>query len=227
VSVSGFSSLDSIGPVGSVDSLGSVGSVSGSSRVERRSDDETPGTVTAAVAASVAPLPFLAFYAAIFLARGTVFPANQPDVTSSRGGEALAGVGALLLLVFLTVGSYRFHAGRGRLAYLVGQGIVLGWVCYFLATPSSGGLQVALLVLVTTVVALALAFVGPSRSWVDDRLGRLRPPAVRLRAGRRETRGRHSQPGGEPLPVIGDAAGPGLSPGTVSAGESDAPASIA
>ena len=47
------------------------------------------------MAAGVAPLPFLAVYAILFIARGTVLPVIPPDVGNSKGDELVAGLVAL------------------------------------------------------------------------------------------------------------------------------------
>ena len=53
-------------------------------------DDESrdaPPVVIGAVAAGVAPLPFLAVYAVLFISRGTVHPVTPPDVGNSKTTE--------------------------------------------------------------------------------------------------------------------------------------------
>jgi hypothetical protein len=188
---------------------------------------DTPPAVTAAVAASVAPLPFLAFYAAIFLAHGTVFPTEQPDVTDSLLGETIAGVVALVLFVFLVVGSYRFLSGRGRWAFLLGQAIVVAAMCWFLADSTSGDRQVPIFLLLTSLVALGFWAAPASRACVDDRLGRRqagRTARPRRRRARRHESGTvsvvdlRSQILGPDATGPGGprSSGPGLSPGTVS-----------
>ena len=47
------------------------------------------------VATGVAPLPFLAVYAILFIARGTVHPVIPPDIGNSKGDELVAGLIAL------------------------------------------------------------------------------------------------------------------------------------
>src|SRR3954447_16161175 len=81
----------------------------------------TPPTVVAAIAAGVAPAPFLATYAVLFLLHGTVFPVDPPDVTGSHAREALAGLVALAFLVANVLGLAWLLSRRTRWLFLLGQ----------------------------------------------------------------------------------------------------------
>ena len=48
---------------------------------------DAPPAVTASVAAGVAPTPFLAVYAVLFLAHGFIHPVQPPDITSTRAAK--------------------------------------------------------------------------------------------------------------------------------------------
>ena len=60
---------------------------------------EAPPLVVGAVSAGVAPLPFIAVYAIMFLIHGSIHPVNPPDVTRTKGGEFAAGLVALAVFI--------------------------------------------------------------------------------------------------------------------------------
>ena len=64
-------------------------------------DDEADTSLLVLTAAGLGfvPVPFLAMYALLFLLHGLFVPVQPPDITTTRGGEALAGLVALVLLV--------------------------------------------------------------------------------------------------------------------------------
>jgi hypothetical protein len=119
---------------------------------------ETPPMVVGAVALGTAPLPFLAVYATLFIIHGSVHPVNPPDVTSSQHGELLAGVIALALFVLVVVSLLHFVNGRRRWPFAVLQAAMLGASIDFLVDTTKGGPVISVLIVVTTVIALGLAF---------------------------------------------------------------------
>jgi hypothetical protein len=134
-----------------------------------QTDRELPSPVIGAVAAGVAPTPFLFIYATLFILRGTVVPATPPDITSTSGGEAIAGVVALAFLIFLVVGVYRFITQRGRWVFLLGQLICLGAAVDLLFFDSTAGRpQIPLVLAVTSAATVALVVLPVSWSWIAD-----------------------------------------------------------
>jgi hypothetical protein len=128
---------------------------------------ETPPVVVAAVAIGTAPLPFLAVYATLFIIHGSVHPVNPPDVTSSQHGELLAGVIALALFVVNIVSLLQFLNGKRRWPFAILQAAMLGAAIDFLVDSTKGGPVISLLIAVTTVVALVLAFAPDGWIQVD------------------------------------------------------------
>jgi hypothetical protein len=125
-----------------------------------------PGSVIATVALGLAPVPFLAIYATLFILRGTVLPVSPPDITSSRGGEALSGVVALGYLIAIIAGVYLFLSQRDRWLLVVGQLAGLAVCVDFVLHPSSGEPGVPLLLGAASAVTLICSLVGPSWNWV-------------------------------------------------------------
>jgi hypothetical protein len=126
----------------------------------------TPGAVIGAVAGGTVVVPFLMVYAFLFIARGTVINVEQPDITSSRTGEAVAGVIALAFLAFIVIGMGRLLNGRDRWTFVVGQLITLGVSVDFLIDTSSGQPEVPVVVALGSVAAIVLSFARSSRGWV-------------------------------------------------------------
>jgi hypothetical protein len=124
---------------------------------EHEAERSTPPAVIAAIAVGVAPLPFLAVYAVLFLVHGFVVPVQPPDITGSRRGEAVAGIVALLLFIVGVVGIHWFVSGQRRWLFFVGQVAALGTAIDFLADPSTGSAAVPGLLAVTSAAALALS----------------------------------------------------------------------
>ncbi|MGH8860600.1 MAG: hypothetical protein ACRDVG_05090 [Jatrophihabitantaceae bacterium] len=123
---------------------------------------EAPPVVIGAVAAGVAPLPFLAVYAVLFIARGTVRPVIPPDVGNSKTTELVAGLIALALFVLGSLACYWLLDGRRRWPFLACQTGVLGASAYFLADSSTGSPGVPVVLVVTSVIALVLAVLPAS-----------------------------------------------------------------
>jgi hypothetical protein len=139
--------------------------------MKRPDPHRTPGTIIGAVAAGTVVVPFLIVYAFLFIARGLFIQVEQPDVTSSRTGEATAGFIALLFLVLVFVGMGRLLNGRDRWLFLTGQFIAFAVAVDFLIDSSSGEPQVPALVLLGSLVAMVLACVPTSWAWVQTRGG--------------------------------------------------------
>jgi hypothetical protein len=125
-----------------------------------------PGSVIGAVALGIAPVPFLGIYATLFILRGTVFPVSPPDITSSRTGEALSGVVALVYMIAIIIGVYRFLGGRDRWLLIIGQLVCLVVCVQFLLHPASGEPGVPILLAATSMSALVCCLLSPSWSWV-------------------------------------------------------------
>jgi hypothetical protein len=126
-----------------------------------------PGTAIGSVAVAIAPVPFLFIYATLFLLRGTILPVSPPDITSTRGGEALSGLVALAYLVVIVLGVYFFLSQRGRWVFLVGQLVCFGICVDFVLDPSSGDPGVPLLLGATSALAVVLACLTPSWEWIS------------------------------------------------------------
>jgi hypothetical protein len=138
---------------------------------------DTPPTVIAAIAAGVAPAPFLLTYAVLFILHGTVFPVDPPDITGSKGGEALAGLVALAFLLVIVIGLGWFVSRRTRWLFLVGQLATLGTCINFLLDSSSGQPEVPLVLAICSVLAVGLGCLPPSWAWASaDRPARVDEP---------------------------------------------------
>jgi hypothetical protein len=133
--------------------------------------NRTPGTIIGAVAAGTVVVPFLIVYSFLFIARGLFIQVEQPDITSSRGGEAIAGFVALLFMVLILIGMSRLLNGRDRWVFIVGQVITFGVALDFLIDSSSGEPQVPAVVLVGAITAVVLACVPTSWAWVQTHGG--------------------------------------------------------
>jgi hypothetical protein len=118
---------------------------------------ETPQPVIWSVALGVGPLPFLAVYAVLFLAHGLIYPVNPPDITGSRGGEAIAGVVALALFVIGTIVLFWFLNGRRRWPFVLAQLAALGTCIAFLLDSTTGSPAVPSVLALTSAAALVLA----------------------------------------------------------------------
>lgn len=128
--------------------------------------NRTPGTVIAAVAAGTVVVPFLAVYSFLFIARGLFVQVEQPDITSSRGGEAVAGFIALAFLSLVLLGMGRLLNGRDRWLFIVGQAIAAIVSVWFLIDSATGDPGVPALVLAASVLAITLSVIRTSWDWV-------------------------------------------------------------
>ncbi len=113
--------------------------------------------VIGAVAAGVAPLPFLAVYAVLFITRGTVHPVTPPDVGDSKTSELLAGLLALALFIIGSLAAYWLLDGRRRWLFVLCQLALLATSIYFLSDRSSGSATIPILLAITSLASLVLA----------------------------------------------------------------------
>jgi hypothetical protein len=151
---------------------------------------DTPGSVIASIAAGVGPLPFLLMYSVIFISHGFFYPVEPPDITSTRGGEAVAGVLAVLVSLVIVLTIWWFLNGRRRWTFVLGQLAVLVTTIAFVANPKTGSPTVPLVLIVTSVTALVFAFFPNSNAY----LGRGTIPMPLLR-GRRSVPGKSGESG--------------------------------
>jgi hypothetical protein len=123
---------------------------------------ETPPPVIGAVALGVAPLPFLAVYAVLFITRGTVHPVVPPDIGNSKGDELVAGIVALVAFVVGAVATYWFLDRRRRWLFVIFQAALLGVSIDFMLDSTTGSPAIPILLAATSLIALVLAFLPAS-----------------------------------------------------------------
>jgi len=138
----------------------------GRSHPDRIDPDRTPGLVIAAVAAATVVVPFLAVYAILFIAHGIFVVPEQPDITTSRHGEAYAGFVVGLFLGLVLWGMNRMLNGANRVVFWLAQAITAGVSGYLLLDNASGERQIPAVVLMASVLALALSAAPPVTRWV-------------------------------------------------------------
>ena len=119
---------------------------------------ETPQPVIASIAAGVGPLPFLLIYSVIFISHEVFYPVQPPDITRTRGGEAVAGFLAVFVALVLIITIWWFLNGWCRWTFVGGQLAVLGTTIAFVADPNTGSPTVPLVLIVTSTAALVFAF---------------------------------------------------------------------
>lgn len=124
---------------------------------------EAPPSVVGAVAAGVAPLPFLAVYAVLFISRGTIRPVVPPDVGTTKGAELAAGLIALAALLVGALATYWLLDGRRSWLFVGYQAAVLVTAGYFLTDATLGPPGIPLVLAVTSLAALVLSCVPPTR----------------------------------------------------------------
>ena len=150
------------------------------------SPQSTPSAVVAAVALGVAPLPFLAVYAVLFILHGSVHPVVPPDITDSKTGELVAGLIALALFMIGVVSIYWYMNQRRRWLFALGQLATLATSIDFTVDSTKGSLLVPVLLVATSAVALVISLLPVSANFVHSRV-RLPVPARRRRAANSET----------------------------------------
>jgi peptidoglycan/LPS O-acetylase OafA/YrhL len=117
---------------------------------------EAPPVVICAVAAGVAPLPFLAVYAVLFIARGTVHPVTPPDIGDSKSTELVAGIVALVLFVIGALAALWLLDGRRRWLFVLCQLAVLAACVDFVVDSSTGSPAIPIVLGLTSLTALVL-----------------------------------------------------------------------
>ncbi|HEX8092225.1 hypothetical protein [Jatrophihabitans sp.] len=143
----------------------------------------TPPTVIGAVAAGTVVVPFLIVYSFLFIVRGAFVEVDQPDITSSRSGELVAGLVALCFLIFVLWGMGRLLNGWDRWVFCAGQLITFAAALDLLLDDSSGEPQVPAVVLGASLLAIVLACLPPSWQWVQTDGGQRMPAPAGAEAG--------------------------------------------
>jgi hypothetical protein len=128
-----------------------------------------PPPVIGASAAGVAPTPFLAVYAVLFIAHGFLHPVQPPDITTTRTGEQVAGVIAAVLLLVMVVTIFWYLNGRRRWPFVIGQFATLVTSVDFVLDPTTGSPAVPAVLALTSAAALVLAFLPGSSAWIGTR----------------------------------------------------------
>jgi hypothetical protein len=118
---------------------------------------DTPQPVIASIAAGVGALPFLLIYSVIFISHGVFYPVQPPDITSTRGGEAVAGFLAAAIALVLVLTIWWFLNGRRRWPFVLGQLAVLVTTAAFVADPNTGSPTVPIVLIVTSACAFVFA----------------------------------------------------------------------
>jgi peptidoglycan/LPS O-acetylase OafA/YrhL len=136
---------------------------------------DAPPPVIGAVALGVAPLPFLAVYAVLFISRGTVHPVVPPDIGNSKHDELIAGLIALAAFVIGALAAYWFLDRRRRWLFAIFQALTLATCIDFLIDSTTGPRAIPFVLAVTSLVAIVLAFLPAS--W--EHMHRDAPPWLR------------------------------------------------
>jgi hypothetical protein len=140
---------------------------------------EAPPAVVGGATAGIAPLPFLAVYAILFISHGSFHPVVPPDITTTKHGELGAGLVALALLILGTVAVLWFMNGRRRWLFVLTQAATFATSVDFILDRTTGSPTLPIILLITSAVALVLALMPQSTAYV-------RRPGSRLfaRSGR-------------------------------------------
>ena len=125
--------------------------------VDHDESRDAPPVVVGAVAAGVAALPFLAVYAVLFIALGTVHPVTPPDVGNSKTAELIAGLIALALFILGALAALWLLDGRRRWLFVVCQLALLATSIDFIIDSSMGSRAIPVVLAATSLVALVLA----------------------------------------------------------------------
>jgi hypothetical protein len=152
----------------------------------RRTDPheaDTPTPVITSIAAGVAPLPFLLVYSVIFIAHGYFWPVDPPDITTTRRGEGVAGLLAVLIALVIVLTLWWFLSTRRRWPHLLVQLAVLAVTIGFVAMPRTGSPTVPIALIVTSAVSLGFGLHAASARYVGSRARILRGSRA-LRSGR-------------------------------------------
>jgi hypothetical protein len=146
----------------------------------RDEDDlrDTPPMVVGAVAAGTAPVPFLAVYSVMFIVHGGFHPVVPPDITSTAHGELIAGIITLGLLIIAVTTLLWLLNGRRRWPFALVQLAVLATAIDFVIDDTKSGRGLSLVLALTSLVALVLAFT--KQGW--EHMGLSGPKRRRRRA---------------------------------------------
>ncbi len=142
-----------------------------------------------AVAAGVAPLPFLAVYAVLFIARGTVHPVSPPDIGNSKTAELIAGLIALALFIIGSLAALWLLDGRRRWLFVVCQVALLATSVYFIVDRNSGSPAIPILLGITSLLSLVLTMLPTTWEHLRQdvppwlRRGRTTAPTAEMPAG--------------------------------------------
>jgi hypothetical protein len=140
---------------------------------------DAPAPVVGAVALGVAPLPFLAVYAVLFISRGTIRPVVPPDIGNSKGDELVAGLIALVAFVVGALAAYWFLDRRRRWLFVIFEAAVLATSIDFLVDSNTGSPAIPLVLALTSLAALILGFLPASWDHMhSDRPTWLRRPGT-------------------------------------------------
>jgi hypothetical protein len=140
---------------------------------------DAPPPVIGAVALGVAPLPFLAVYAVLFITRGTVHPVVPPDIGNTKHDELIAGIIALVAFVVGALATYWFLDHRRRWLFVLFQAALLGVSIDFTLDSTTGSPAIPILLAATSLIALVLAFVPASWAHMHQEV----PTGWRRRSG--------------------------------------------
>jgi hypothetical protein len=128
---------------------------------------ETPGPVIGSIALGVGPLPFLIVYAILFIVHGMFYPVQPPDITSTQGGEAVAGWIAFALFCVGVLTIFWFLGGIRRWPFLVGQLATFITAVDFILDSTKGSPAVPALLILTSGAAIVLALLPASWEYMD------------------------------------------------------------
>ena len=132
-------------------------------------DREAPPIVVAAVAAGSVPVPFLGVYAVMFIVHGKFHPVVPPDITSTNHGEFVAGIIALVLFVVSFIAVIMMLNGSRRWPFVIVQLAVLAGAIDLITDSTRGGGVTGFALVVTSALALVLAFFPGTWSYVGYR----------------------------------------------------------
>ena len=128
---------------------------------------ETPGPVIGSIALGVGPLPFLIVYAILFIVHGMLYPVEPPDITTTAGGEAVAGWIALALFCIGVLMVFWFLGGVRRWPFLLGQLATFITAVDFILDSTTGSPAVPALLILTSGGAIVLALLPSSWEYMD------------------------------------------------------------
>ena len=132
---------------------------------------ETSPVVLAAVCTGIAPLPFLAVYAVLFVAHA-LHPIGPPDITNTRTGELVAGVVAFVAFALLAAAVLSYLNQRRRWPFVLLELATLVTTVLFLGDETTGGPAISWLLAATSVAAVVLGLLPASARHVGSPVGR-------------------------------------------------------